>query len=180
MINNLLNTWLHPTRLFYACIGFAVACLISYFGPKAYLLYVDSTHYISVPNLVTFDRKIYSAGETQIAKLTLKIETDSNVTLKSRLMLILMDNQYRIIKQSQGDGFVVAKGEPQTFVVPAPLPCDLPEGQYFYRAELQYEVKGVQKFTGFDTDIFTINNQRASDSAQIAQNCNTSPEALTN
>lgn len=158
-------------RVLFAFLGFALFSVVGYYAPRAYLQYYDDTHYIDVPQLVTFDRKVYSAGETQRAKLTLKINVDSDIVLKSRLMLILLDNQFEVVKQSEVESFVVAKDEPQTFLLDAPLPCDLVDGNYLYRGEVVYVVRGVEKRTVFDTDVFTVMNNRASDSAQIAKNC---------
>lgn len=167
----MVNKWLEPKRFYYALIGFSVACVISYYGPRVYLQYVDATDYVHVESPINFDRKIYSAGETQTAKMIMTITINSDILLKSRLMLILMDNQFRPIKETQVEAFVIAKQEPQTFIIPSIIPCDLADGKYLYRGEIKYVVKGVQKISPFESDIFTIDNSRASDSAQIAQNC---------
>lgn len=166
-----LISLLERERLLAAFLGALLFILGGYYAPKAYLQFFDKKQYVSVPTLTTFDRKIYSSGETQVARLTLKTDIDANVLVKSQLMLILVDNEFKPIKSTQVKGFVVAKDDPQTYIIDAPLPCNLVEGKYFYRAQIQYYITRIKKITPFDTDFFTIDNNRASDSAQINKNC---------
>lgn len=172
-----IRNWLHPERIVYAIIGFTIFSISGYYAPQLYLRYVDDTQYVKIVPPLSFDRKVYSAGETQTAKMTMAIMIDTDITLKSRLMMILMDNQYRPIKQTETQGFVVAQKDPQTFILSVPLPCNLDEGNYLYRGEIVYEVgDNVEKTSSFDTEIFTINNNRASDSAQLLKNCPDTPQ----
>lgn len=128
------------------------------FLPPVWLRYFDKTEYIQYIGDINFDKASYAPCEEQVAQSTLKILTNSDVKITSRLYLQKSSdrNNNEVIKEYTFDTFLAAQPNPQTFTSRTQLPCDLKPGIYFYRGILDYSIKGIKKTTSFNTEQFTV------------------------
>lgn len=149
-------------RFFYIILFSALFTIIGYFFPRLYLQRFDKTHYIDIAEIVSFDRKVYAPCDTAIAYIKANLQVDSEVVTRSRLMKVETEkrppNNFKIIKTTENKGFVKRQPEPQAYSVDYPIPCNIEDGVYLFRAETSYKVGGVDKTETFETALFTIDH----------------------
>lgn len=150
-------------RFFYMLLFASIFSIIGYFLPKVYLQYFDKTPYVDVIETVSFDKKVYAPCDTAVAKLKVKLSIDSKTQTSTRLLKILTDKQppdnFQIIDSTNSENFVIAQPEVQTYFIDYPIPCNLPDGAYLFRAEIRYWVNGVEKNEPFETALFSIDSK---------------------
>lgn len=162
VINKKTKKLFHPGKLASAFIGAALFSVIGYYAPRIHLQYFDNKNYIEFVEPISFDRKIYPPCDTAKALIKARFDVDTPVETSSRLMRVEDAdggrNTYKIIRSTNSKNFVKAQKEVQTFIVDYKIDCGLEEGVYFFRGDVIYYIKGVQKNYTFDTTPFTIRN----------------------
>jgi len=156
-----------PKRITFAVIGLLLFVLLGQAIPDFYFKYFDKTQYYSIIQPIPMDQKWYKPCDETTLTATRTSLIDTQASFSIDLILTKSDGT-EILKVPNGhlnrDASVKA-GEKQTISVIYPLPCELPDGIYFWQATMKYSVRGVEKQYTYITDTFNVNEFGASPDA---------------
>jgi hypothetical protein len=144
-----------PSRLLFAAI-FAVATMT--FVNQAtefYFKNIDKTEYFSVKQPVSIDKNEYLSCEPILVDLV----RTSVITTRavSTVEIILVNDKGEWFKQTiGGSDFNIDKSQGQVIHVRFVLPCDIIPGQYFLKAVVHYEVRGMPKDYVWESESFQV------------------------
>ena len=152
-----LNTDHLPNRLMFALFMAVLSMVLVKVTGDVYFRYFDKTVYYSIEQPISVDKKFYNPCD--VTKATIKRVSMIDTTGSSVVDLILMnaDNQQEKIANLNRT-MAIPKGT-RTIVVDWPLPCNIPEGRYFWQAVVKYSVRGIEKSYGYLTETFNVVNK---------------------
>lgn len=135
----------------------ALFAIMGFLVPYTYYNYFDNTQYYKVISPVKVEQREYKACEKIDAYIDRESLIDGHGDSIINLTLIREDETgiksdritsvYREITMTRGKGVVVTHWT---------LPCDVRPGKYYYDGVVQYEVRGIKKYTAFTTEVFEV------------------------
>lgn len=155
-----------PLRLVYAAL-FAVSSMIFVNqGADFYFKHIDKTEYFTVKQPVTVDKHEYLAGESILVDLVRTSMVTSRAV--STVELILVNAEGEWYKETIGGGeFNIDKSNGQVIHITFRLPPDIPVGQYFLKAVVNYEFRHIPKNYVWESESFSVVNPPAQENGQI-------------
>lgn len=132
-------------------------------GAEVYFMYFDNTQYYTVEVPVLTDKKVYTPCSDVNLLITRNSLIDSQGEAVVALTLVQTDGLHKRVERY--NRHIVIKKAKGTVVVPFLLPCQLTDGQYYFEGNVKYTVRGIQKNTHYYTDIFSVKNDSAMQSA---------------
>jgi len=123
--------------------------------PDVYFQFFDKTIYYSIKNPVPVDRPVYTSCDTVV----LKFERSAaiNTSAKATIELVLTNTDSETEVQRFTKDLVLEPGT-KTIYSNYWLPCDIPEGSYYYNGIVEFDVGSYKKETNFVTDRFIVSN----------------------
>ena len=147
-------------RLLHMMIFATMAVIIGLGAPHLYYKYIDNREYIRI-SFISFNKKVIEPCDV----LTTTISYRSSISTQTKTVVYL----YHIIDGTKIEE--IKRIPPKDFLVSALFAtdeniiskpakftetCELPEGTYFFKMFIQYQVKGYNHTLPVLTDKFTI------------------------
>jgi hypothetical protein len=155
----------HIITFIYVALGATFFTLVGTILPKAYLQYIDKTEYVRFVDNISLDRKLYAPCDEMKALLKLDSRVASPITTQFRLKRI-QDGIITIVFERKSTSFVRPTNGIETIAATYKVPCELPNGTYFFTGIITYDVEGIEKNYSFTTEQFRVNT----DIPEIIQN----------
>lgn len=126
---------------------------LGYFIPRIYFQYFDHTEYYKVVSPIA----IHGGPFKQCATIPITIHRVALVDLygKSVINLFLIKESGKEKLHEGSREMVITKGEADVTTY-WQLPCDIPNGTYYYDGVVNYSINGVFRQTFFSTETFVV------------------------
>lgn len=133
-----------------------VAAIAGYFIPHTYYQFFDNTQYYIVHNPVMIEEDVTEACGKVDAYINRTSLIDAQGDSVINLSLIREDKDgvsdrvtslTRRISITKGSGVVITHWN---------IPCDVAPGDYYFDGVVQYDVRGITKYTPFVSEIFEV------------------------
>lgn len=151
-----------PSRVLMALLFAGIFSVIAEFIPNVYFRYFDKMAYYSIEQPISVDKKFYNPCE--VTRATIKRVSLINTTASSVIDLVLVKadkSEEKIINLNRD--MAIIKGE-RVLTVHWPLPCDIPEGKYYWQAVMKYNVNGIERTYSYISETFNVVNKPIMDS----------------
>lgn len=150
------------TRLAMAVLFAALFFICGYYLPKMYYQYLDTKNYISFSNPITFNKKVFQAGETMTAIVRWHSAVNSNIHAQTRLLRVDA-KVFTPIKSYDTRTFSgITPQDGVLYRIMFTLPKDIKPGFYVFDGVYSYWIKGVHRTYSFVTTQIEIREPRLS------------------
>lgn len=135
---------------------FAVLAGLGRLLPDVYYRYLDTREYYVVEQPVPVDKEVYKACDDTLLVAKRKAMVDLIAVFSTDLTLINQDGiEYKVPSGHIDTEASVRRGEIVVGVI-YKLPCDIPEGRYFWQSTMAYEMRDVPKVYTYISEIFEV------------------------
>lgn len=163
-MTNLLHPYRFLSAFLFAILFLLTATLVNYL----YFKYLDTTVYYSVAQPVSVDKPVYKPCEDTILTTKRTSLIDTTADFYRDLRLVRSDGAQFKVSSSESQTKGIIKSGVQLVSIGIKLPCDLPDGQYFWNVLISYPYKGNMKNYNYITQTFRVYKAGISPSAQDA------------
>lgn len=139
---------------FLGVLIFATAfTVLGYVIPRIYFAAFDKTAYYFIKSPILVEKKLYKPCDSVLVHLYR--ESLIATTAVSVKELVLVKSNEEVIKEKTDLALTVGK---ENIDVRWKLPCQLDDGEYYFRGVVTYSVNGMEKNTTFETEKFNVTN----------------------
>lgn len=148
----------------YILIFTAIFSLLGYILPELYYKYIDKTEYYRTEIPVQLNKKVFSPCDKQIA--TVKRTAAFDMEVSSTRVLIRVNGANSITRLHETtvvrDNIPVDRTlQPKVVTGTFELPCNLPDGTYYWDLSVRYQYRGNVKYNKNITETFTVSRENA-------------------
>lgn len=143
-------------RVFSALLFAVIFGLLGWAIPETYFRYFDKTQYYVVEQPVSVDKTIYQPCEDTVVTLVRTALVDTIGEFEVDLRLIDVDGVQFNVNQAHISRVASIAGGKTVVRASYPLPCDIPEGVYFWQATIRYHVNDIEKQYVYVTQTFQV------------------------
>lgn len=137
-------------------LTFALLAMVAgYFIPKTYYQYFDQTAYYQVKNPVPVEKRDYKACDEVDVYIIRKSLIDGQGDSIINLSLVRDGNGTRERVAAEIKSISITKGDGK-IITHWKLPCGIDPGEYFFEGTVKYQVRGIDKYTAFNTEFFKV------------------------
>lgn len=145
-----------PMRTFSALLFAIIFGLLGWAIPETYFRYFDKTEYYTVEQPVSVDQTIYQPCDDTVITLVRTALVDTIGEFEVDLRLIDVDGVQFNVNQAHITRVASIAGGKSVVRASYPLPCNLPDGVYFWQATIRYHVNGIEKQYVYVTQTFQV------------------------
>lgn len=127
--------------------------VLGYMIPRIYFATFDKTAYYFIKSPIAVEQKLYKPCDDVLVHLYR--ESLINTTAVGVKELVLVKSNEEVARGK--DDLAITVGNTNIDVKWA-LPCNIDQGEYYFRGVVTYTVNGLEKSTTFETEKFTVTN----------------------
>lgn len=160
-----------PERLLFAFLFGCLVMAFVYTTKDIYHRFFDTTEYISIDSPVSVDKAYYKPCDAVKISAGLESRIDVEAAVLTELLLVKENNNdYERVDGSQViQAFPFRKADHHVASTTLKLPCDLLEGQYYWKGNVTYSVQGYEHTESFLSQIFHVTQSGLSPVGQDLQ-----------